>query len=408
MSLINVWSGAVTHHSATVVARVTGTRTRLAVADNHTLRGPRFVGPVTPTAEGVATFQVTGLSPDTRYFYAVEDDGHLDLARFGRFRTHGPPGEPYSFTFAHATCAGGNGDTEYPVDGALLPHQVSNHPVYDEICRQDPLFMAHGGDLHYYNIGDPNFVGDPSPASYRRAFDDVLLGRQGTLFRQVPIQYMWDDHDFGANDSNSTAPGRLSAAQVYRERVPHYPLAAGDTGTDAVHHSFQVGRVLFLASDIRYYRDPVTVPSPRTMMGAAQLAWMDGVLASSDAELLVWQQGQDWRVLPGTSTGNWGGYAEERDAVVQMLGDRGWLDRMFMITGDSHAMAMDTGGTNRYGGFPIFMFSPLDSQMTPGPTYDLGRRGSTTGGTRGQWGTVQIDDSGSSIQVTGHGWWWSA
>lgn len=419
MSLVSVWSGAVTSSGARVIARVTGSSTRLAVADNAGMSGPVYFGPVTPTAQGVAAFDVTGLAPDTRYWYEVEDDGVLDTAQLGRFRTHGVVGNPFSFTFAHGTCAGGAGTTAYPVSGALLPHQVSNHPIFDEIAAQDPLIFAHGGDLHYYNMtrsGTPPDGGSwppDDPNSWRRAYDDVMLGRQGSLYRQVPIQYMWDNHDMAqptSDDasSNGDAAGKVNAGKVYRERVPHYPLATGDdpSSPDAIYHSFEVGRVLWIASDIRYYRDPSTVSAPRTMLGPAQLSWMDSVLASSSAELLVWQQGQDWEAPLSSTGGNWGSYSEERDDIVQMLGDRGWLNRMLMVTGDSHAMAIDTGASNSYGGFPIFMFSPLDSQLTAGPTYDLGRRGSTTGGTRGQWGTVAIDDLGSTIRVTGKGWWW--
>lgn len=406
MTLVNVLSGAVTPSGATVIARVTGTSTRLAVADNAALTGPAYFGPVVPTAEGVAAFSVTGLTADTRYWYGVEDDSVLDTDHIGQFRTHGVAGDPYSFTFGHATCAGLG--TAYPASQGLAPDRVSDHPVFDEIRAQNPLFFVHGGDLHYYDAGSGVHVPDASVGTYRDAYDAVLSTRQGDLYRNVPLVYMWDDHCYGPNDSDGSFAFKANPAQVYRERVPHYPLATGDTGTDAIYHSFQVGRVLFMLTDGRYYRDPVTDPAPRSMFGATQLSWMDSLLASSDAELLCWVQEQDWTadVLGGTS---WGSYTEERDSIVTMLGDNGWLNKMFMVCGDSHAMAYDTGGGRNaaHGGFPILMHSPLDATLTAGPTYDLGRRGSTTGGSRGQWGTVQITDPGPWIRVTGTGWYWA-
>lgn len=412
MSVVNVWSGAVGPSGATVKAKVTGTSCRLAVADNAALSGPVYVGPVTPTAQGIATFVATGLPIDTQYWYAVEDDGVLDLASVGQFHTHGVIGDPYSFTFAHGTCAGGNTTSDpelYPTPGALRPQNVSSHPVFDDIAAAKPLFFAHGGDLFYYNITNPLYVPTNDPNNWRRAFDDVLMSRQRNLYLSTPIQYMWDNHDFAQPGDDSTADGTAvgkdNAAMVWRERVPHYPLANPTAG--GIYHSFQIGRVLWLASDIRYYRASVTSASPRTMMGSAQLAWLDNLLATSDAELLIWQQGQNWE-NEGNGGANWGSYSEERDQLVDMFAAHGWLSKMFMITGDSHAMAIDTGGGNRYGGFPIFMFSSLDSNQTAGPTYDLGRRGSTTGGTRGQWGTIRIQDNTSSIRVTGTGMWWTA
>lgn len=401
MSVVNVWSGGVGPSGATVVAKVTGTSCRLAVSASASLTSPTYVGPVTPTAQGIATFPVTGLAPNAPYWYAVEDGGVLDTDHIGRFHTHGPVGSPYSFTFAHATCAGEN--TGYPVAGALAPTRVSDHPVFDEIRAQDPLFFIHGGDLHYYNIGSGEYVPDSSLTTYRRAIDDVLLGRQGTLYRNVPLVYGWDDHDFGPNDSDRTAAGRANAAQVYRERVPSYPLAVG---SGPIYHSFQVGRVLFIVTDGRYYRDPPAQAAPRAMFGATQLAWLDSVLASSTAAALCWVQEQLWTAdTVGQSA--WGSYAEERDQIVNSLRNRGWLSRMWMVQGDSHAMAIDTGASNTWGGFPLMMFSPLDSTPSPGPAWDIGHLGSTTGGGRGNWGTVRVTDTGSAIEVEGTGWRWS-
>lgn len=409
MSVVNVWSGGVSDTGAVVVGKVAGSSVRLAIADNAGMSGPTYLGPISPSAQGVVRFNPSGLTADTDYWYGLEVDGALDADMVGRFHTHGPVGSPFSFTFAHGTCAGGSiqSDPElYPSASALRPENVSNHPVFDDIRAVRPLFFAHGGDLHYYNISNPDYVPGTSPDSWRRAYDDVLATRQGTLYRNVPIQYMWDNHDFVQPGSDATsdgsAPGKDVAAQVYRERVPSYPLARNDEG---IYHSFQVGRVLWIASDIRYYRDPYNAPAPRTMLGADQLAWMESVLSTSDAELLVWQQGQNW--MNNDPGANWGSYTQARDELVQLFGDTGWLDKMFSVVGDSHAMAMDTGGGNAWGGFPVFMFSPLDSNRTIGPSYNLGLRGRTTGATRGQWGTVQITDTGPFIRVTAKGWYWT-
>src|SRR5690606_18845219 len=81
---------------------------------------------------------------------------------------------------------------------------------------------------HYRDIS----INDPD--AYRQAYHDVLtfngtLGadaRQGRFYRAVPISYVWDDHDYGPNNSDRTHVGRAAAATVYLEIVPHYPLPA--------------------------------------------------------------------------------------------------------------------------------------------------------------------------------------
>lgn len=421
-SLVNIWSGGVGPDGAAVVAKLSGaTSARLAIDVTDAMSAPAYTSAVTPTAQGIARFTLSGLDADTQYYYAVEIDSVLDTT-VGQFHTHGPIGDPYSFMFAASACAGGAGDTLYPTTGALLPHYVSSHPVFRDIRDQQPLFFMHSGDLHYYNIGrvsdDGPTDGGDWPATtltnHRRAYDDILLSTQGDLYLTTPIQYVWDNHDSAqdtADDgsSNRHSAGMTNASQVYRERVPSYPLAVSGT-TGGIYHSWQIGRVLFIASDTRYYRDdPVSDPSPRTYLGADQLTWMESVLSTSDAELLIWQQTQDWCNSITTQDGNgWGRYGVERANLVSMFRDTGWINKMMTIFGDTHAMALDNGGGNNHGGFPMALLCSLDSDQNAGPTtYNIGRKGSTTSGVRGQWGTVSIEDDGSELTVTTTGWSYS-
>lgn len=386
-----MWSGAVTSSGAKVKAKVTGTSTRLAVADNADMVGPTFFGPVVPSL-GVATLTATGLDPDTQYWYRIEDNSVIDTTKTGRFHTHGTVGEPYVFTFAAASCAGSN--PFYPASAGLAPNRLSNHPVYDQIRVDDPLWFSHMGDLHYYDPGSGVHVPSASLSTYRSAYDDVLaVPRQGELYRNVPVVYCWDDHDFGGNESDGTFASKANAAQVYRERVPHYPLAQP---SGPIYHSFQVGRVLVVVTDPRYNRASPETAAPRTYLGAAQLTWLDNLLATSTAELLVWQTAQ-----PPNSAGHtsWGSYTEERADIYQMFGDHGWIGKMLAIAGDQHQFGFDSG--SHTAGFPLYTLSPLDSSANIGGfAYDLGYHA-----LRGQYGTIEVDDRGYYIRVTTKGWY---
>lgn len=384
MSVQSMVVGAVTDSSARVVAKVTGSSATLDYSGGSS----GSVGPVTPTSEGVARFELAGLAADASYSYSVNDG--VSSPR-GTFHTPGPAGQPYSFSFAYATCAGLKPTHPGP-SSALLPDRVSDHPVFDEIRRKTPLFFIHNGDLHYYDLGSGDHgITDPGTDTYHRAYDDVLATRQGQLYREVPFVHGWDDHDYGPNNSESSAPNREDAATVYREREPSYELPApGGTGDNGIYHSFQIGRMLFIVSDLRYYRDS------STMLGQGQLDWMDSVLSSSTAEALVWATSQRW-ISP---SGQWGNYASERLQVRDMFADNGWLDRMCLLHGDNHLMGIDSGANNPYGGFPMYCFAPMD--CNPGSHvlgYDIG-----TNRERGQYGTVQVTDNGNFIRITGTGW----
>lgn len=397
----SVWAGALTPTSVRVIADTAPpTDGSLLVADNEAMTGPVTIGPVTATSEGILDFTVTGLDPDTRYWYVV-DAGGLNVSYKGSFKTHpGPAGEPASYIFGAAGDAGltGDGDEGYITDA------VSNNPVFDTMAAQsaaeDWAWFSHLGDLHYRNI-DTN-----DPSLYRAAFDDNFnfnLGfnpeaRQGAFLRGQAITYVWDDHDFGANNSDRTNPGAPAAQQVYRECVPHYPLA----DSAAIYQTWQAGRVLYVATDSRSYRDPNTDPvlPTKTMLGTAQKAWFENLLATargSGAEVLVWQSSSRW--VGGIDT--WSSFPYERDEMVQMFGDYGWLDRMIFMTADMHAMSMCSGPHNPYGRFPMFMYASMDAgawDNAPGD-YDLG---SVPG--RRQYGTMRVTDNGHTIALAGTGY----
>lgn len=395
MTVTHLWVGAVSPTSAWVRGKVTGSSVRLAVDTDPALGAPTYFGPASPTAEDIASIEATGLDPDTQYYFAFEDDAVLDTDWSGSFRTHPTLGEPASYAFASASCAG-------HVNGGFTTSEVSNHPVFDTIRahRYAPLFMAHTGDLHYRNIATN------TPASFRTAYDDVLTfngtqgaaALQGLLYRNVPIVYAWDDHDFGANDSDGTSASAPAAQSVYRERVPYYTLPSAS----AIYQSFGVGRVLYVLADVRSARSPNSDPDgpSKTMLGAAQKTWLEGVLTAPgfDAQFLVWLMSSQWM---GLGTDTWASFATERDEIVEMLGDTDWLTRMCIVSGDLHSLAIDTGTGNTWGGFPVYQFAALDGDGGAIQThYSLG----PTRPGRNQYGTVQVVDDGDSLTTIATAW----
>lgn len=402
MSVEHVWAGALTDTAIRVRARVTGSSTRLAVSLLPDLSSPVYFGPVVPTADDMVTLDATGLTADTRYYYAIEDDSVLDTAFSGTFRTQPVvAGEVASYTIGMAGDAGLTGSAG---DASYITSQVSNNPVFDTMRAQaiaeDWVWFSHLGDLHYRNISTA------TASLYRTAFNDNFtfngtLGaaaRQGLFFRNVASTYVWDDHDFGPNNSDRTAAGNATANSVYRERVPHYTLPGGSSG---IYQSWQCGRVLFVQLDCRTFRDPNSDPDgpAKTMIGTAQRAWLEALLAANagGAEALMLISSSRW--IGGDDT--WSSFLYDREAVVQILGDTGWLERMVLVTADEHSLSFGSGPHNAYGRFPMFMFASMDANYGSASReiYDIGNLPG-----RQQYGTVDVIDKGHTIQLKGTGW----
>jgi hypothetical protein len=395
MAVVNAWCGAPTSSGARVVTKVTGTSVRLAVSTEPSLSNPVYFGPVTPASQ-IAQLTATGLTPSTRYWWAVEDNGVLDTVYTGQFRTLPVEDTAASFTISVAGDAGLQPLTP-GVAGSTYPDRISNDPVFDTVrelaLNGDHLMFVHLGDLHYYNPGQ--IIGS-AVADYRTCLDDVLLQpRQHELYRNVPLTWIWDDHDYGPNDSDETNPGKANAWQVYRERVPSYPLADDTAG---IHHAFKIGRVQFIAWDYRSFKSPKgnTDDASKTALGASQKAWLRSILETTTAEALVILQQTAWAVPPTVGSDAWGGYNTERQELADMFTSLGWADRMIMVGADGHSVAIDSGANNAYGGFPHALIAPLDAN--PSGTWE-GFDVVISNDYR-QHGTIGVDDDGARILLT--------
>lgn len=402
MTVVNVWAGRLTHEGVRVIAKLSGVASaRLAVDTDPAFGSPEFFGPITPDGQDVVRINATGLDPATTYFYAIEEDSVLDTATTGSFTTFDDsPGNPVSFAFAATGDAGASPDFPDTTGQVLASNRVANPPVCDDIRlhAKSPRFCLHMGDITYYDLGSGShgIVGGGSLDNYRRMYDDVLLqSRQHELYRNVPIWHCWDDHDYGPNNSDGTLADKQNAADAYREKVPSETLV--DTG--AIYQRKQIGRVLLVMLDTRFYRSPNSDPDgpDKTMLGEAQKDWLADVLAASSAEVLILISSVRW--LNG-SEDSWPGFVTERQEIADLLIEGGWADRMVMLNADAHTVAMDSGSNNHWGGFPVYVSAPLDagpSSITSG--YDIG-----ISNQRAQYSIVEVIDNGSRITITTTGY----
>ena len=414
------WAGALTPTSAVVKAKLTVPveTVRLALSKSQDLARAVYV-PAKPGEGSIAAFDLRNLEPNVYYYYAIEAFGARDLQNRGRLRTY--PSGPTSFNFAFGSCA----------------RTASSHPVFQTILQTTPLFFLHVGDFHYLDIKQNN------RDAFRRGYDLVLGSRtQATLYRNVPFVYMWDDHDFGGNDSNAHADVHEAARLSYQEYVPHYPLIAG-SGNVPIHHAFTVGRVRFILTDLRSSRVPITAPDTeaKTMLGAAQKQWFKSELRAAKAKypLIFWITSVPWlgghgtnyypvpvnysgyahhrnlpplpitqgRVFIGGASlpppeDHWSLYSVERREIADFVKQNG-ITGLCIIHGDAHMLAADNGSNADYatgGGapIPVIAAAPLDQAASiKGGPYSQGIYKPSRG--EGCFGLVRVLDRTNSMRV---------
>lgn len=378
---LSLWVGALTDTSASVIGRLAFAANNVRLA----LTGPggtTYTPAVSVAHAEPVRFDLSSLSPDTAYSYQIEVGGVALGGTTGTFKT--APSGACSFTVAFS----GDGFTK------------SNHASYHEIRALCPLLFLHMGDAHYRNIGTND------PKAFHAAFDEMLAQpRQNELFANIPTAYVFDDHDYGTNNSNSSSPSKPAACSVYRQRVPSHPLVeAGPSGS--VYHTFDIGRVRFVVTDQRSAASPDsnTDNSSKSMLGTAQKTWFKNLLSNSAGKLIVWICPRTFDAGVTAGGDSWAGFTTERAELVSHI-HTNCPGRVIVLSADMHALGIDDGSNHDFlpgGGEPlrVFQASPLDIPAPGGwGTYSEGLFAGN-----GQFGTMEISDSGgSSIGVTWKG-----
>jgi len=348
-----IWAGAVTSDSAVIKARLRKGIGQAFIHINPATNSAKAGGMTLeahsePDVDGIVEFRISGLESNRDHSYTIEAGGKLGPE--GQFHTFNDG--PMSFRICFASCASTG----------------SNHRIFRTLKDLRPLFFVHMGDFHYEDIEDND------PSLFRQAFDRVLTSPgQGNFYRSTPIAYVWDDHDFGQDDSDGTSPSKPAALQVYQQFVPHYPLNPIDGKVRTIQQAFTVGRIRFLMLDVRSERTPEEIPDGpnKTMLGKEQLEWLRSELqeASQRYPLVILVNPVPW--ITRDSPGKWDGwepYGHERTLIAGMIQEAGLVNRLIMLSGDGHMAAIDDGTNSNYAvgrsingkAFPVIQAAPLD------------------------------------------------
>jgi alkaline phosphatase D len=301
---------------------------------------------------------VGSLTPGRQYFYAFDVDG--EQSPIGRARTF--PATADRMRFALVSCSN-------------FPAGYFN--VYAAIARRSELdAVIHVGDYIYefaegeYGAGAAiNRVPQPpheavALADYRSRYatyrTDPDLQEAHRLF---PFIAIWDDHELandawleGAiNHNPEKGEGDWAArkAAAYKAYLEWMPIRESSDGGIHLYRTIRFATLADLVMlDTRALRDRQVANSDaagladpkRSLMGAAQEAWMFDQLRASQRAATSWTLlGQQTMfssiTLPGTrptNTDQWDGYPAQRDRVFDFIA-RERIRNLVILAGDAHS-----------------------------------------------------------------------
>lgn len=313
--------------------------------------------PVPAAKEGryIGLHRLHGLAPGTRYEYQVIVEGQPD-PYFGKehlfgFKTAPAEGAAAHFTVAFGSCA------RYGKDRV--------QPVWNAVMQRAPDLFFWLGDNIYGDALDPDILFE----EYMRQRDVPGLL---PLFRSVPQLAVWDDHDFGLNNSDRRNPVREASLEVFKQvwANPAYGLP----DAPGVFFKYGYGGVDFFFLDDRYYRDPNDAPDTpeKTHLGAAQLAWLERELAASRAVFKVLISGGGWTTAKGSGGDSWAAYLHERDRLFDFIRDR-QVSGVVLLSGDTHVGELNAIPRSGQGGYDLYDLCSSPLAQPPSATH-IGRR----------------------------------
>jgi alkaline phosphatase D len=304
-------------------------------------------------ADFAVVARLTGLKPGTNASYRVEAGGeqHNGIVRAQPYWSR--PADASELTIAIGSCFFlADADPIWP------GHDYgAGFGIFDAIAAQKPDVMLWLGDNLY--LQEPDYYDPPALAArYRRQRAFAPLQRLLTATTHLAI---WDDHDYGPNDSDASYVLKGETLGLFRRYWPN--PAAGLPDVPGTFGMARYGDVLFFLLDDRWYRSPNAWPEgpDKTMFGARQLEWLKQALVSAPRSSLkiVAAGGQLWH--RGSRFEGWHRYKAERDAFAEWL-VRARIENVLFVSGDRHFGELLK--VERPGAYPLYEFtsSPLTSR----------------------------------------------
>ncbi len=264
--------------------------------------------------DGCRTVRFAGLVPDQGYLATVTLQNGSGTAEVA-FRTPRRFDAPQTVRLVFGSCA--------------QERAGKSNPVFPAIRARKPDAFVLIGDTPYID----SLRLDIQRRRYREFFSDPGLA----ALRGMTATYaVWDDHDFGRNDSDGRLQGKEQARRAFVEWH-----AEGRYGIDGegVNSSFRSGAIEVFLLDARWWSGTTRSsfdPARRTLLGAKQQAWLEERLLASNAAFKLLVTGMVWNdAVREKKTDYWGAYPHERVGMFRFLAERK-IRGVVLVGGDVH------------------------------------------------------------------------
>lgn len=235
--------------------------------------------------------------------------------------------DPPTFKFATGSCAYIN-DKEYDRPGKGYG---GDYQIFEHLYKTEPDFMVWLGDNVYYRQRDcASKTGMMRRYTHGRSLPEIQ-----PLLASVHHYAIWDDHDYGPNNSDGSFWNKETSLEVFEHFWANPSYGVGEA--EGAITFFEWGDVEFFMLDNRYNRDPNDLKAEnKTILGEAQKDWLKKALINSRASfkfVIIGGQFLSEAAIYETYTNY--GFEGERQEIIDFIYSQN-IKNVVFISGDRH------------------------------------------------------------------------
>ena len=231
-------------------------------------------------------------------------------------------------------------------------------------------------------LGDTPYIDTTNLGQQRKRYREFAAVKpMAKLFRSTSMYGVWDDHDFGRNDTNGKLKGKENSRQSFTEFRANSSFGNGTAG---IYSKFRRGTIEVFLLDTRYFAATENSPfadNQPSLLGSDQWNWLKQSLMESSATFKVLACGMVWNgAVRIGKRDHWMTYSHERDELFRFIGAEK-IAGVVLVAGDIHRSRVIKHAAAEIAGYDLYEFisSPLHShviglakQPHPGLLFDAG------------------------------------
>ena len=232
----------------------------------------------------------------------------------------------------------------------------SGYGIFQSITAKNPDIMIWTGDNTYLREAD----WDSKTGIYHRHSHTRSVKEMQPLLAKTQNFAIWDDHDFGPNDSDRSFYNKYITQKAFKDFWGNKSYGMHPSQQEGVYSTFSWGDAQFFLMDNRFFKSPnERITGAKTILGKEQLEWLIDALAGSKASFKIIIIGG--QVLNSVADfENYSNYKEEKELLLKEILDNK-IRGVAFISGDRHFSELSM--LNRESTYPIYDWtvSPLTS-----------------------------------------------